>query len=432
MIISEDKYNKIYDWFLVVLACSLPFRLPATYLLLIFTVFSIIFYKRFSFDKKKLLFILIVASPFILDILFLWNNSEISEGWKHMEKRLSYLILPILIIGNSKQIDLLKLVKRYGFISAALLLFFLVRFAIVSPELFNKYLKGIHLWEMGYMFANSTGVHAPALNMHIAFVTIVNFYLALHYLFERKIYRKAVLFGFTFLISTSVLLYVNTRLAIVVAFIGLLTTTTIVLFKRLNVVKFIIVGTVTISMAVALFVGFSKIYPNVWQKFTTVTFAHIDKVGKLDEIENPQIEVYNSLVTRLSIWKSSWQVAKENLPFGVGASDGKAALFEYYKSSGQKFLFEYKFPVHNQYLDFLIKFGFLGTITVLLFMGSILYIGLKTKNPITIFFFILFATSNLTDDYMIRFEGIAFSAFWLSIFVACYLEAHRYRDLSLK
>ena len=44
---------------------------------------------------------------------------------------------------------------------------------------FFKYLKGIELWEMGYVFSKTIGIHAPALNMHLAFVSIINLYFLL-------------------------------------------------------------------------------------------------------------------------------------------------------------------------------------------------------------------------------------------------------------
>ena len=44
------------------------------------------------------------------------------------------------------------------------------------------------------------------------------------------------------------------------------------------------------------------------KKYTDVTFKHMDKIGSLDDFENPEAEVYSSLVTRLSIWKSTLDI----------------------------------------------------------------------------------------------------------------------------
>ncbi len=158
------------------------------------------------------------------------------------------------------------------------------------------------------------------------------------------------------------------------------------------------------------------------EKYTTEMFSYIDKIGKLDEIDHPEIAVYSSLVTRLTIWKTTWELAVKNLPFGVGSSDGKPELIKYYKETNQQFLAKYEFPVHNQYLNFLLRFGILGVLVVFLYILNIAYLGFKLKSPIVLSFFFLFLMSNITDDYLIRFDGIVFSGLWISIFAAFRLQ----------
>ena len=158
------------------------------------------------------------------------------------------------------------------------------------------------------------------------------------------------------------------------------------------------------------------------EKYSSVTFAYMDKVGKLDEIDHPEIKVFNSLVTRVSIWKSAWELSLQHLPFGVGASDGKPELVKYFKQTHQHFLAKYAFPTHNQFLDFLLKFGVAGPLVVLLYIGAIGYLGIDIKNALIFSFFFLFFTSNLTDDFLLRFDGITFSGFWFSIFGSLWLQ----------
>jgi O-antigen ligase len=165
--------------------------------------------------------------------------------------------------------------------------------------------------------------------------------------------------------------------------------------------------------------------PYMKEKYFTVTFNHMDKIGKLDEFKNPDVEVYNSFVTRVSIWKSALELAERNLPFGVGASDAKPELFMYYRETNQKFLASYDFPTHNQYIDFLLRFGILGILVALLYMFNIAYLGFKTKNALMISFFIIFFTSNITDDCLIFFKGIVYSGLWISIFGSYVLQQKR-------
>jgi hypothetical protein len=61
-----------------------------------------------------------------------------------------------------------------------------------------------------------------------------------------------------------------------------------------------------------IFFPVQKNNPYMKEKYSTVTFAYMDKVGKLDEIENPEAKVFNLL--RVSIWKSAWELSLDHLP----------------------------------------------------------------------------------------------------------------------
>ncbi|WP_405330687.1 O-antigen ligase family protein [Leeuwenhoekiella sp. LLG6367-2.1] len=414
MIVSERAYRYNYNLWLIVIAVALLFRVPATYLLLLFTAYNLTFYKQFLFTKKHLLVTGLIASPFLLDLLFIGNNDSILEGFKHAEKRISLLVLPLLILNQNHRINAPLILRVYGVITTLILGFCLVRFAFVSPELFMKYLHGKDLWEMGYKFASSIEKHAPALNLHVAFVVVINYYFIKEGIGKLKrnllFWRIAI-----FILSILILFYINTRLAIINAFFGIVLIT---FYKESGFLKFrnyrkTFLG---IGLFLTLAVAFIAVFPYSIQKFTTVTFGHLDKVGKLDELENPEQTVFNSLVTRLSIWKSGIELASKNPIIGVGAADGKKELTSYFKETNQNFLHKYEFPVHNQYLDFFIKFGLLGLIVSLLYVSLFAFIGITSKQILCIYFFILFVTSNFVDDFLIRFDGIVFSALWLSIF----------------
>lgn len=356
-----------------------------------------------------------IASPVILELLLFWNNDSLAKGLKAIEKSTSLVIFPLFIIGNFQRINFLKLVQTYVFGTTLILLFYFIRFNVLYPDLMHKYLNGIHLWEMGYQFGNSVGIHAPALNMHLAFVTVSAFYFVIKSFKDHEESKFKVIRIIIFILSFFFVLFVNTRMALVNVFIGFL----IVLFyavKQSNLKKIALKGLPLLVLLIAVLFLFVQKDPYMKEKYSNVSFAYMDKVGKLDEIDHPEVKVFNSLVTRVSIWKSAWELSLKNLPFGVGASDGKNELNKYYAATNQKFLAKYEFPTHNQFLDFLLKFGIFGPLVVLFYISIIGYLGFDLKNPIIISFFVIFFTSNLMDDFLLRFDGIAFSGFWLSIF----------------
>ncbi|TDP04177.1 O-antigen ligase family protein [Flavobacterium sp. 245] len=422
MNISEKNFNKIFHIFLCVIAVAMIFRKPCSLLIILFAAFNLIFFKKLQYSKKQLLLIACIASPILLELLLFWNNDSFSKGLKAIEKSISLVIFPLFIIGNYQRVNFLKIIRTYVISTTAVMIFFLIRFIIVFPDLVAKYSNRIDLWEMGYQFADSIGIHAPALNMHLAFVTVC----ALYFVFESFRNQSKIVFKIAslavFLFSFFFVLLVNTRMALINALIGFLIVFFYEIRSKFNLKKIVLTGSVIVVLLVGILFLFVQKNPYMKEKYSSVTFAYMDKVGKLDEIDHPEIKVYNSLVTRVSIWKSAWELSVKNFPYGVGASDGKPELFKYYKETNQQFLAKYELPTHNQFLDFLLKFGILGPLVVFLYIFTIGYLGYDLKNAMILSFFLIFFTSNLTDDFLLRFDGIAFSGLWSSIFASYWLQ----------
>jgi O-antigen ligase len=422
MTISEKNFNKIFNGFLVLLAIAMIFRKPCTLLIVLFAAFNLFFIKKLHFSMQSLILGVFIASPLLLEIIMFWNNDSFGEGLKSLEKYSSLLVFPVFILGNYQRVQFLKILRFYTIATTIILLFFFIRFVIYFPELIHKYLNGNDLWEMGYEFSNSVGIHAPALNMHLAFVSIC----CLFFVFEafRLCDKWGIKLGYilVFVLSFFFVLFVNTRMALINVLLGFVLVFFGEVIRKYDFKK--VMGTLAVLILVlggVLFI-FLQNNPYMKEKYSSVTFAYMDKVGKLDEIDHPEYKVYNSLVTRVSIWKSGWELSEKNLLFGVGASDGKPELVKYFKETNQHFLAKYEFPTHNQFLDFLIKFGMLGPLVVLLYIFTIGYLGFSLKNAVVLSFFFLFFTSNLTDDFLLRFDGIAFSGFWMSVFGSYWLK----------
>jgi len=361
--------------------------------------------------------IFIIAIPLLLEILFFWNNDDFGLGLKSMEKSVSLFLFPMFIIGNKKYLQAEILTKVYGVIMTLVMTIFFIRYYFVYNQFFLSFYYGMNMWNMGYHFAGTMGLHAPALNMHLAFGSMCNLYFLIATFRTSNSLLLRILMLLNFLISFIFILIINTRIALAVSLLCyLIIFLHQILIKqhRLNLKK---MGIITILITVVLIVFISN-NQFMKEKYNRMIFDKIEMVGKLDQIERPEFEVYSSLVTRLTIWKTTIDLAKNNLVFGVGSSDGKKELFRYYEKTNQQFLARHQLPVHNQYLDFLLKFGILGLLGILVYMGYIGYIGFKAKNILTISFFLLFCIANITDDFLIRFDGIVFSGFWISVFTA--------------
>ncbi|WP_242412139.1 O-antigen ligase [Flavobacterium sp. Root186] len=398
------------------------FRKPCSLLIILFGVFNLIFIRKLKFTKTAWILILCIASPVLLELLLFWNNDSFSKGLKAIEKSISLLLFPIFIIGNYQRVKFLKLIETYSIATTMVMLGFVIRFYILYPDLLSKYLNRIDLFEIGYKFADSIGIHAPALNMHLAFVSVCAFYFVFYSFHNNEKRALKILRFAVFLLSFSFVLLVNTRMALVNVLIGYAIVFIVEIKSKFSLNRMALTLIALLLVIGGILFFFVQKNPYMKQKYSTVTFAYMDKVGKLDEIDHPEIYAFNTLATRLSIWKSAWELSIKNLPFGVGASDGKPELNKYYKETNQHFLAKFEFPTHNQFLDFLLKFGILGPLVVMLYIFTIGYLGYDLKNPLIISFFIIFFTSNLIDDFLLRFDGIAFSGLWFSVFSSYWLQ----------
>lgn len=410
-----SRISKINQCILILIVSTILIRPISTVLIFVYIFVNLIAYKNIKLDKNIIKGSLFLMIPFILELLFFWNNTPIGKGFKGIEKVLSFLIFPLFICTNYKQYNFFKIVFYYRYIFTLLLFFVLLRFTILKPDFVLKYFNGIELWEMGYVIADSFGNHAPAVNMHVAFLIMANVYIFL-YKKENKLISV-----FLLLSSVIILFIFNTRASLGTSIIG-----SIIIFSTFAYEKYkkrfvLFFGMFLLLTGVIVSIAFYS-NPYMKEKYSNVTFANLDKIGKLDEVKNPEGVLHNALVTRITMWKSSIDLSKESLIIGFGSTNNKKALLNYYKKTDQQFLLKHQFPIHNQFLDYLLKFGILGFLGLIYFFIQNFRVAILSKNVLLIGFLINFLLSNLVDDFLIRFDGIVFSAIWLSLGYAYYLK----------
>lgn len=416
MMISKEKFNQINNWLIILILSTIFFRSVSTTLIFIFAGFNIINYSYLSFDKKNIKYYMIAAIPFLLEILFIWNDFGSTKLFKPIEKNLSFLIFPFFILSNYKAYNFYYIADKYRKITTILIIILLIRFAFIFPDFVQKYMLGKELWEMGYVITNSFGNHAPTVNMQLAFIVLLNLYFLL-----KNSSKNTFLNTFLLLLSTFELIIINTRLSlgslVVCSFIMVIGFA----YKKYKEKSIYIIASFLIITSSILIIAFIS-NPYMKEKYSSVTFSNMDKIGKLDEVENPDGVLHNALVTRVTIWQSTIEVAKKNIITGYGSANAKNALFNYYKESNQKFLSKYEFPVHNQFLDYLLRFGIIGIIALLFYFIYIFRISIISKNIVGLVFTLNFLFSNLFDDYLILFGGIVFSSIWFCLIISSYLN----------
>ena len=124
-----------------------------------------------------------------------------------------------------------------------------------------------------------------------------------------------------------------------------------------------------------------------------------------------------SVVQRYLYLDAGWKIARENLLFGVGNGDVKAAFKEYYESTNSPLYEKWRRRAHNQFLTLLIAFGIPGMIICLAALVVPLFVANRHRSFMAVGFMILILLSMLNEDTLETAAGASFVAFFCSLFI---------------
>ena len=418
-----EKFFKSYskeDLFYIMVALyasTIIFNEFSKFFLWGFGAIFLIFYSKIYIYRSKVIWAFII--PVVLHVLFFWNNESFIQSIKQLEKFTVFLVFPLIFIFQQRPINIRKILTYYSSIFSTILFLFFIYYLYINFIDFKGYVLGKDVWKMGYAFSNFLGTHAPRFNMHVSFLSFVNLYLVMNTALGKN--KDSSLFVRVACLGSSlfVMLIINTRVAIAIFAVGAISYIGYIFFVKGFTVKkmFFISAILGIISTVFLFT-----FPYTLEKFQKKTFNKMDMIGKLDQIDQPEEKIYNSLVTRLTVWSVVLDMSTKKPIKGYGYTNCYALLFQEYKDSNQQFLLKHKFKVHNQFLDYLLKFGYAGALLLIIFFANKFYIAIKIRSTVFLYFCILFLAANLFDDLLRIYDGIAFSAFWTSVFIKSYLE----------
>lgn len=121
----------------------------------------------------------------------------------------------------------------------------------------------------------------------------------------------------------------------------------------------------------------------------------------------------HSMVQRLYYLKAGLHIAKSNPIIGVTVGNEEIAYQNYYESVNSPLSKEHRLRAHNQFLSFLVCFGILGSLLLLI---SVIYPVIKTPiNFLSIIFIVLIFVGFFSDDMLNRQAGVTFVALYYSL-----------------
>lgn len=160
------------------------------------------------------------------------------------------------------------------------------------------------------------------------------------------------------------------------------------------------------GIANVIYVKKYSLYPRVYQ--TVWEFNIYTKTGNANQ---------QSFSQRIEYAKAAITIIKQNVWFGVGTGNWKEEYKKVYDSNGTTLREEYYASAHNQYLNYMVKFGIVGFVVILFFL---LYPVIKTKrykDILFLLFLVFMFFANFADSNLESHMGSSFFVFFYCIFM---------------
>lgn len=124
-----------------------------------------------------------------------------------------------------------------------------------------------------------------------------------------------------------------------------------------------------------------------------------------------------SLSQRIEFSKAAAFIIENNFWFGVGIGNWKQAFFSAYKNTGSNLNENYYASSHNQYLNYLVKFGITGFLIIMFFIIYPILKSKRYKDPLFVIFLVFLLIANLADSNFETHMGSCFFVFFYCFFL---------------
>jgi hypothetical protein len=145
-----------------------------------------------------------------------------------------------------------------------------------------------------------------------------------------------------------------------------------------------------------------KIYETIWE---------------IEQYRNGANPSGHSVTQRLEYMKAGWAIFLDHPLFGVGTGDTRQAYDQKYEDLNSPLDDAWRLRAHNQFLSFLIAFGLIGFILILIALVLPAILEKRFGSYFVLMFFITAFLSFLNEDTLETQAGVAFFAVFYALFI---------------
>lgn len=370
-----------------------------------------------SFSNKSIY--LVLTSYFFLTVFALFYTSNIETGLFEIQKKLSIIIFPILIIGSNEKVkknyQIILMTFVAGNLIASIYLLsnaFFTNFVIKNGTWYIEHsqwngLENYSFWQLINMrYSNFSGsflsvlIHPSYFSMYLLFsITILIYFLKQNFI-KKLIVKILTFLTITFFIFMIYLL--QSRAGFISLFIVILFYVFFELKKHKN--KKVFIGAIIfVSISLILLISSPRIQYTIG-KFNNL----LSNENKLEMIKQD---------ARFETWFSAIHVIKENFWFGTSPADVTNELAKKYMKYNFTDAQIENLNTHNQYLESFAGLGIIGFLCLMLILILGFVHAYKKRHYLLFFLLLILSINFLFESMMNRMAGILFMMFFYSLFV---------------
>lgn len=341
---------------------------------------------------------LLLIALFLLYVLGLIYTNNVSAQSAAIFQHLSYAVVPISLTGYSLSNKLIKLIKKIFVFSTSTFVLLAICYAFADYAYTGK--STVYVMESIQSKFTYYGFTRIFKNWHPTYVSmfcnLAMIFTYNEFLKQRKYYVSVLLL----LLLTAAIFLLNSITGITVFFL-VLAYIIFSIVKLWSRVFFVYLGSLFLVFIV-VFIG-----PLKTEKISNIIGNEINLIDA--NTQNSR----NHLNVRLANWQASYQLFKESPLIGVSPGDYRLRLRQAYDTNQFIYGVKNNLSSHNQFLTILSSFGLFG---FTLFIIILIYPTASSRRLRE--FILIFSLFCLTEDLLLRQQGIVAFAFFYCILIS--------------
>ncbi len=378
--------NHLFSSLIILLVFSFPYSIRISAMITVLLVISWLFtafYKGSGKlvegvkDKYAIVFLLL----FVMSILSLLNSED--KGLFHIEKKLSLLIFPLILVNYKISENMLRTTFWYFISSCAIASVYSLVNAIFKPELF-----GVE------MTNEAIGISHVYFGLYLSFAIVLLIYLLVTDLNHKVISFVIVLLIVFFLI---VMFILSGKMSIISLFLLAFVAGVVVTVLTRRWLRGFVLLCCPLVILIAVFASSST----VRSRFSYLFNKEHHFVGD---------NAWSSIGVRFTAYKCAREVFAATPILGTGLGDVQHDLNRCYEN--YNFLTVIDTNAHNQYIQILLGSGVIGLFCFLFVLVYPVVHAIRQKNYLYVCFIFLFTLCCLTESLLERQQGVMFYGFF--------------------